>query len=93
MHSFLPAFFLIGSNSLSRFEDLLNSPLLLGAWGLALLLMLLLPALVLRLRRRRVRRTYQLNPLAVPDETAGGQHQTEGEDDEYRQQRLAEATR
>lgn len=93
MQSFVPAFFLLAMpRPLSRLEDLLSSPVLLAAWGIALLLILALPVLMLRLRRRRVRRTYPLNPLAVA-ENSSAQQQANGEDDEYREQDLAEATR
>lgn len=46
-----------------RVLDLAENPALMALWGIALLLLLALPLIYSRLRRRKVRRSYSRNPL------------------------------
>ena len=48
---------------LARVADIAQNPLLLALWGLALLMLLSLPFFYVRIRRRKIRRSYPRNPL------------------------------
>lgn len=92
MHSilFLPAFVAL-PKPLGRLADLAQSPVILVLWGVALLLLIALPLLYSRLRRRKVRRVYPLNPLDLA--TLSEPKPEDQQSERYRQQNLAEATR
>lgn len=92
MHAilFLPTFVVL-PKPLGRLLDLAQSPVILVLWGVALLLLIALPLLYSRLRRRKVRRVYALNPLDL--RTLSEPKPENQQSERYRQQNLAEATR